>query len=81
MLFKYSISILYRAILKNVVIPRNEYGVELLLNEVEILKKLKNKHPNIIQLKELFKNDFTYQMIFEKCKVSSYFIKLEFIYI
>ena len=44
-----------------------------LLNEVELLRKL--KHPNIIQLKDVFKfeSNLTYQMIFEKCIVSSYF--------
>ena len=64
-----------------VIIKYVEYkvGVEL-LNEVDILKKL--KHPNIIQLKDLFKikKNLTYRMIFEKCKVTSYLIKLEFIY-
>ena len=42
-----------------------------LLNEVELLRKL--KHPNIIQLKDFFKSTLQYRMIFEKCKVSSYF--------
>ena len=40
-------------------------------NEVELLRKL--KHPNIIQLKGVFKFESNVRMIFEKCIVSSYF--------
>lgn len=50
------------------VIPKHKTSKKVLYNEVEIMRTLGNKHPNICQMLDFFEDDSNYILVLEYCE-------------